>query len=89
MVEVRYTGPRYHPMRVHVYVNGQRYNGQGYLFGQRRGYSSALVSQDEADVLTGATQTLRVPGGETPINGFVIDGFSDEQLAQETWEAGG
>lgn len=87
MVTVRYTGPRYMPMVYDVYVNGLRYNGQGYRFGSHPRYQTAVMTQEEADILTGATETLITDDG-TPVNAAVARGeLTEEQQAAETWEA--
>lgn len=72
MVQVRYTGPRLMAMTYDIYVDGQRRNGQGYRFGQRRGSQMAQMSQEEADVLLGTTEPLFV--GDVPINAAVVRG---------------
>lgn len=86
MAQVRYTGPRLMAMTYDIYVNGTRYNGQGYRFGRRR--QTAVMSQEEADVLTGATAPLYA--GDAPINAAIVRGtLTEEEASSESWEVVG
>ncbi len=82
MVRVRYLGSVSTPMRYDVYVSGERYNARGYAFSAGR--ATATVTQEEADVLTGATPALWTPDGK-PINAVVRRPL--ERLEEgERWE---
>lgn len=83
MVKVRFIGSAHTPLRYDIYVGGTRHNGAGYRFGQANGLSTAMMTQEEADVLTGATPALWTPDGQ-PINAVVRKPLSP--IEDEQWE---
>ena len=82
-VRVRYIGDRYMPMRVHIYIDGQQINAQGYLFGAG---SVQLMTQAEADVMTGAADPVVDDNTGKVKTGFEIDGFMENGLIGEKYE---
>lgn len=83
IVSVTFAGKRRVNCRVHVYVDGSQYNGQGYVFGPG---ISQQMTRAEAKVLTGETKPDIADDGEVT-TGFIVDGdLGGDGLTGEAYE---
>ena len=90
IVGVTFAGKRQVNYRVHVYVDGSQFNGQGYVFGPG---ISQQMTRAEAKALTGETKPDVADDGKVK-TGFVVigdlgcDGLSGESYKMSEIENG-
>ena len=83
IVSVEFAGKRKVNYRVRVYVDGNQYNGQGYVFGPK---IAQRMSRVEAKVLTGETKPHVLDDGKV-VTGFVVNGdLGCDGLAGEAYK---